>query len=183
MPERELARAVLSEDDPLVAGALAWAVLHLGGPAVEQVLLGLNSEDVAIRRRAIRVVVRDAGSTQQLVQALNDEDTEVRELAALELGRRRVGASCSSLFTMVKSGRRDVESAEILAAVEEWSADFIEWAEHELHTLEVEHPARARITQALAEFPGAAELLTSLTTDRNHEVSLTARAILSSLAQ
>lgn len=173
-----LARAALREGNVNVAGALSWAVLSAGGAALEEVARGLDSPDIRVRRRAVRILSETPEAADKLLPALADEDAEIRCLAALALGQQGRGEARAELLDMVLSGRRDVEAAETLALSSSGEADILaEFARH-LEVLDMADPARARIAQALAEFSGSEGLLARLVEDDAPQVALTARAIL-----
>ncbi|WP_080794105.1 MerR family transcriptional regulator [Corynebacterium pacaense] len=182
VPVPQLVRSALREEDPNVAGALSWAVLQAGDAALAEVGRGLHSRDAAVRLRALRILVQSPGSTPELRVALADSDPAVSHLAALELGRRGEEQAVGILLGMIPAGHRDVEAAEALALHPQWEAAVIQQIAAELGNRTGPDPARARLTQALAEFPGAGELLESLTADDNRRVRLTARSILDSRA-
>ncbi|MFE9499768.1 MerR family transcriptional regulator [Streptomyces collinus] len=120
VPAELLAGAVLSEPDPVVAGALRWALARSGAGAVATLTAGVRAEDVAVRRRAVQAVAampEAPGAAAALTGALGDPDATVRGHAALALGRRGVHAAVPALVRMVVEGRNDVDAAEVLGTL------------------------------------------------------------------
>ena len=89
----------------------------------------------------------------------------------------------STLLEMVVEGQRDVEAAEALGMLAEstLAADTIVDAMKDVLDKTDDVPIQLRITQALAEIPGAAarNALAELTRDGDRTIASTARAILS----
>ncbi|MGC7097312.1 HEAT repeat domain-containing protein [Amycolatopsis lurida] len=186
VPTELLAKAVLTEADPNVAGALRWALARAGDDGVASLAAGLSSEDVDIRRRAIMAIAELSGeeATTVLADALGDPDPAVRGHAALASGRRGAVAAIPMLVDMVVEGTNDVEAAEVLGELAPESADRIMRALTDALTANPANPAaRIRLTQALAELPPTATqpLLRQLTDDDDRAVGLIASAILRTL--
>ncbi|WP_410672207.1 HEAT repeat domain-containing protein [Amycolatopsis sp. cmx-4-68] len=184
LPAELLARAVLAEADPNVAGALRWALARAGSDGVASVAPAVRSADVAIRRRAILAIAELPGdeATALLADALGDADPDVRRHAALAAGRRGTAAATPVLVAMVVEGTNDVEAAEVLGTLARDPAR----AERILGAFAGEiagHPAdpavRIRVAQALAELPGttAHALLRQLAGDEDRAVALIASAL------
>ena len=115
-----LVRAVLSESDPNVAGALQWALARSDGDVVAGLRTGAQSDDVDIRRRAILAIAampEAPGADVVLVGALGDSDVTARKHAALALGRLGEAAAVPVLVDMVADGVGDVEAAEALESL------------------------------------------------------------------
>ena len=115
-----LVRAVLSESDPNVAGALQWALARSDGDVVAGLRTGAQSDDVDIRRRAILAIAampEAPGADVVLVMALGDSDVTARKHAALALGRLGEAAAVPVLVDMVADGVSDVEAAEALESL------------------------------------------------------------------
>ncbi|TLW94630.1 MerR family transcriptional regulator [Saccharomonospora piscinae] len=183
VPADVLARAVLAESDPNVAGALRWALARAGDEGVASVASGLASGDVDVERRAVRALSGMSGdrATAALADALGSGDATVRALAALALGRRGESAAVPTLVGMVVVGTNDVEAAEVLGSLSRnpacagWIVDAVV-AALTAHTGE---PAvRSRLAQALAELPGsrARDVLGRLVHDGDRAVAAIARA-------
>ncbi|GAB3378836.1 MerR family transcriptional regulator [Amycolatopsis echigonensis] len=183
VPAEVLAKAVLAESDPNVAGALRWALARTGGDGVANVASGLRSENADIRRRAILALIELPGdeATPLLMDALAGSDAAVRRHAALALGARGAEEAVPTLVEMVVEGRNDVEAAEVLGALAAGGVDGIVGA---LVDASAAHPAdsavRIRLTQALAEMPGtlAHAALQRLAGDEDRDVALVASALL-----
>ncbi|SFW50216.1 MerR family transcriptional regulator [Amycolatopsis australiensis] len=184
LPTELLARAVLAEANPNVAGALRWALARAGGDGLASVAAGLRSDDVAVRRRAVLAVAELPGdeATGVLTAALADADPDVRRHAALASGRRGATAAVPALVGMVVEGTSDVEASEVLATLSSAAG----CADRVLDALAGElaaHPAdaavRIRLAQALAELPGtvAGEPLRQLARDEDRAVALIASAL------
>src|SRR5690606_7494747 len=116
LPAPALAEAFLAEEETNGAGALQWALARAGGAALGDLLAGLRSDDVDVRRRAVAglAAIDDDGATAALRTALADPDEDVRAHAALALGAREESAAVPVLAAMVAGGRLDVEAAETL---------------------------------------------------------------------
>ena len=115
-----LVRAVLSESDPNVAGALQWALARSDGDVVAGLRTGAQSDDVDIRRRAILTIAampEAPGADVVLVRALGDSDETARKHAALALGRLGEAAAVPVLVDMVADGVSDVEATEALESL------------------------------------------------------------------
>lgn len=182
LPVEALVDAVLSEEDLNVAGALRWSLARAAGAGLMDLAVGLDSATVAVRRRAIVAIaaVPTAEATVLLRRALGDADVTVRDRAALALGSRCVAEAMPALLEMVVDGRSDVEAAEVLgsvAAVTAGADDIVAAIRDKLETGDA--PTRSRLTQALAEIPGAAarDALAELAHDRDRTVAATASAI------
>ncbi|MBL7496539.1 MerR family transcriptional regulator [Frankia sp. CNm7] len=182
VPAELLARAVLAESDPNVAGALRWALARSGADGVAALAAGVHSRDVGIRQRAVLAIAEMSGSpgaTAVLADALGDPDTTVRRHAALALGRHGVTAAVPTLVAMVVEGAGDVEAAEVLGtlSLDSDCADRIIGAlVDELAAPGADSAVRIRLTQALVELPGTAarEVLRQLTHDGDRMVALVA---------
>ena len=115
-----LVRAVLSESDPNVAGALQWALARSDGDVVAGLRTGVQSDDVDIRRRAVLAIAampEAPGADVVLVGALGDSDVTARKHAALALGWLGEAAAVPVLVDMVADGVSDVEAAEALESL------------------------------------------------------------------
>lgn len=184
LPVDALASAFFAEQDTNVAGALQWSLARAGSHGLADLVGGLDSADVEVRRRASLAIttVRTADATAALIRALGDSDGTVRGYAALALGSRGNLDAVPVLLEMVEVGRLDVEAAETLGSL----ADLGPVADRIVERLEstVDHSrdcsVRLRITQALAEIPGTAArtALSRLTADVDRTVAATATAIL-----
>lgn len=189
VPTDLLAAAVLAESDPNVAGALRWALARAGDDGVASVASGVYSENVDVRRRAVRAIAEMSelpGATAVLADALGDVDLTVRRHAALALGRRGATAAVPTLIAMVVEGTNDVEAAEILGtlSLDAGCADQIMSAlTAELTT--ADSAVRIRLAQALAEMPAtiAQDALQQLSDDDDRTVALTATAFLKMLKE
>ncbi|WP_020661868.1 MerR family transcriptional regulator [Amycolatopsis benzoatilytica] len=182
VPAEVLARAVLAESDPNVAGALRWALARADGDGVASVASGMRSEDPDIRRRAILAVIEMPGedATAVLTAALSDSDATVRRYAALALGARGSADAVPTLVELVVSGRSDVEAAEVLSEMAATNADgIVRVLADELAAHPDDSAVRIRLTQALAELPGtlALDVLRGLVDDGDRAVALVASAL------
>ncbi|WP_405059411.1 MerR family transcriptional regulator [Kribbella sp. NBC_01505] len=180
VPTDVLAKAILSESDPNVAGALRWALAR-ADDGVASIAPGLQSKDVTVRRRAVQAIVElpGADATAVLSRALGDDDPTVRKHVALALGNRGVAAAIPALVSMIVQGINDVESAEILGTL---AADptVIDSLTAALADPAADSAARIRLTQALAELPPAVaqDALRGLTQDSDKVVAMLAKALL-----
>ncbi|MFZ2528032.1 MAG: HEAT repeat domain-containing protein [Rhodococcus sp. (in: high G+C Gram-positive bacteria)] len=184
VPAGMLVEALLSEDDPNVAGALQWALARTGGQGLAGLEAGLDTPDIEVRLRAVTAiaVVPSAEASRLLRRALDDPDPTIRGRAALALGARGIVDARPALVDLVVEGRRDVEAAETLGAMVDSTAaatEIVAVLEHRLGDA-TDGGARLRLAQALAEIPGDAafEALGRLTHDTDWTVALTATTIL-----
>lgn len=183
LPVDALVEAILSERDANVTGALQWALARTEGAGLAGLTKGLESEDVEVRRRATSAIsgINTEEATRSLKRA-DDSDAIVRADAALALGSRGEAVSMPALLEMVADGRRDVEAGEVLGLLAEHSptsGEVVDAVQARLDGTD-DAPTRLRITQALAEIPGAAarEALARITHDDDKTVASTAAAIL-----
>ncbi|QYN25446.1 HEAT repeat domain-containing protein [Amycolatopsis sp. DSM 110486] len=182
VPAELLAEAVLAEPDQNVAGALRWALARAGGDGLASLATGVRSDDVEVRRRAVRAIASLPGedATAVLREALGDSDPTVRTRAALALGGRGFPEAVPTLVAMVVDGPNDVEAAEVLGALslDASCAGPIKAAlADELAAHTSDSAVRIRLTQALAELPAAEDLLQRLTKDGDPAVALVASAL------
>ncbi|MCO8271672.1 MerR family transcriptional regulator [Actinoplanes sp. TRM 88003] len=185
VPVELLAGAVLAEADTNVAGALRWALARAGDDGLDSLTVGLRSDDVNIRRRAVLAIAGLSGSSSAvLAGALGDEDAVVRRNAALALGRRGVSSAVPVLVDMVVSGANDVDAGEVLGALAADAsvgrrilADYVD----ALAAPTADTAVRIRLTQALVEMPGPAaqDVLRRLAHDDDRSVALVASAFVS----
>ncbi|MFB7607499.1 HEAT repeat domain-containing protein [Streptomyces gardneri] len=184
VPVEALVEAALGENDPIVAGALRWALARgaEGGPAL--LAKGLDSPAAEVRERAVRSLAElpDEEATALLREALAHPDAVVRGHAALALGARGVAEAVPVLIDMIVAETNDVDAADALSALASrpGSADGIAagLVERLAHAA-AGAPARRRLAQALAEIPGAtaAGALAELARDEDRSVALTAAYI------
>jgi DNA-binding transcriptional MerR regulator len=176
-----LAKAVLAEENPNVAGALRWALARAGEDGVTALAAGMRSDDVEVRRRAVPAIAALPGdeATAVLAAALEDSDPRVRRSAAVASGRRGVAAAVPVLVGMVAEGANDVEAAEVLGtlALDPVRGEQIRNAL--AGALAADAAVRIRVAQALAELPGtlARDLLRQLAGDEDRAVALIASAL------
>ncbi|MEU5219839.1 MerR family transcriptional regulator [Streptomyces sp. NPDC020807] len=180
-----LVEAVLSESDPVVAGALRWALARAGGSGPALLAEGLGSPVAAVRERAVKALAELPGdqATAHLRSALAGGDVTVRRYAALALGGRGTAEAVPTLIGMVEEGRNDTDAADVLGmlASDAATADRVAAA---LGDRVADHAtpaaARRRLTQALADIPGAAarRTLAGLSHDADPAVALTAAYLL-----
>ena len=181
VPTEALARAVLAEADPNVAGALRWALARAGDDGVASVAAGLRSSYADVRRRAVLALAELSGdqATALLAGALDDPDPAVRRYAALASGRRGTPAAVPILVVMIVEGTNDVEAAEVLAVLaEQGCADSVLSGLTE--ALDGAPAVRIRVAQAFAELPApvADDVLRELTHDDDRAVAAIASAAL-----
>ncbi|MDQ0401626.1 MULTISPECIES: MerR family transcriptional regulator [unclassified Streptomyces] len=181
VPVEALVEAVLSEPDPIVAGALRWALARSGdrGPALLAEALG--SPAAAVRERAVQSLAELPGDevTGHLRHALAGPDAAVRGCAALALGTRGVAEAVPELVDMIVEGRNDTDAADALSVLAADTAMADRIADRivgRLARATTGAPARGRLTQALAGIPGtrASHALEELSRDEDRAVALTA---------
>lgn len=180
-PVEALVEAVLSESDPNVAGALRWALAQSGEDAPALLAQGLGSPAAEVRKRAVRSLaeIPDDEATALLRDALGHPDTVVRGYAALALGARGVADAVPTLLDMIVEDRNDADAADALCllAGDPASADRIATGLVDCLADATAGPAaRQRLTQALADVPGAlaSRALAELSHDEDRAVALTA---------
>ncbi|MFE2135173.1 HEAT repeat domain-containing protein, partial [Streptomyces sp. NPDC059466] len=185
VPVEALVEAALSETDPNVAGALRWALARSGDDGTALLAEGLGSPVAAVRERAVRSLAEMPGgeATERLRDALADTDVVVRGHAALALGTRGETDAVPTLVDMIVEGRNDTDAADALSvlASDTVTADRIASRLVERLALDAtEAPARGRLTQALADVPGAraSHALVELSGDADRAVALTAQYLL-----
>ncbi|MET9455306.1 MerR family transcriptional regulator [Streptomyces canus] len=185
VPVEALVDAVLRETDPNVAGALRWALARSGDGSAALLAEGLGSPSAAVRERAVRSLAEMPGeqSTAGLRAALADPDAVVRGQAALALGTRGVADAVPALIDMIVAGPNDTDAADALSmlASDTETADRIATGLVDRLTHDAARaPDRARLTQALADIPGAtaARALVELSYDGDRAVALTATYLL-----
>ncbi|MFI9292320.1 HEAT repeat domain-containing protein [Streptomyces gardneri] len=184
VPVEALVEAALDENDPIVAGALRWALARgaEGGPAL--LAKGLDSPAAEVRERAVRSLAElpDEEATALLREALAHPDAVVRGHAALALGARRVAEAVPVLIDMIVAETNDVDAADALSALasdpgaaDGIAAGLVDRLAHAAAGV----PARRRLAQALADIPGAtaAGALAELARDEDRSVALTAAYI------
>lgn len=159
-----LVRAVLSEPDPNVAGALQWALARSDGDVVARLRTGAQSDDVDIRRRAtlaIAAVPEAPGADVVLVGALGDSDVSARKHAALALGRLGEAAAVPALVDVVADGVSDVEATDALESpsrVPACARDVEAAVAGKMKDVAVDSAARVRLAEALASCVGPGTL-------------------------
>ncbi|MEU3461095.1 MerR family transcriptional regulator [Streptomyces sp. NPDC006733] len=185
VPVEALVEAALSEPDPIVAGALHWAMAQSGDGGLALLGEGLGSPVAAVRRRAVRSITEipdGAAATALLRGALTSPDIVVRRYAALALGVRGVAEAIPTLLDMVVEQAQDVDAADALSALASRPAlaDRIVTAlVGRLAHDAAEPSARRRLAEALADVPGSAasRALAELSCDEDRTVALTAAYI------
>lgn len=181
VPVEALVEAVLGEADPVVAGALRWALAQAGEEASALLAAGLDAPSAQVRERAVRTLAElpDAAATALLRDALDHADPVVRGQATLALGARGAGDVVPSLIDLIVRGANDVDAADALGALaaDPVAADRIAAAlVDRLAPDAPDAPARRRLAQALVDIPGptATRALTALAHDEDRPVALIA---------
>ncbi len=176
-----MAEALLREDDPVVEGALQWALARSGGDALRVLERALGSPEEEVRGRAVSAIAKIGGDDAHrvLAGALDHPDAVVRGRAALVLGAGGSSAAAPELVRMVVEGVDDVEAAEVLGGLARQhgtAEELVRLVAAELHRPGAPGEARVRLVQALAELPAAATraLLTELADDPDPGVALVA---------
>nr|WP_277349029.1 MerR family transcriptional regulator [Streptomyces sp. HNM0575] len=185
VPVEALVEAVLSETEPNVAGALRWALARSGEGGTALLAEGLGSSVAAVRERAVQSLAEMPGAeaTARLRDALANPDAVVRGHAALALGTRGVADALPTLIDMIVEGRNDTDAADALSMLAGDTATAERIATGLVGHLgrdTTEASARVRLTQALADIPGAtaSRALVELANDGNRAVALTAAYLL-----
>ncbi|MEV7614128.1 MerR family transcriptional regulator [Streptomyces sp. NPDC089799] len=189
VPVEALVEATLSEADPIVAGALRWALAQSGGAGLVLLAEGLGSPVAEVRRRAVQAVaeVPERDATVLLVDALADHDVVVRRSAALALGAREVADAVPELIEMVVEEANDVDAADALSALardpvlaDRIAAGLVDRLGNGTAGSPARLRQRQRLAQALADIPGdtAARALAELSRDEDRTVALTAAYVI-----
>ncbi|MGC4956563.1 HEAT repeat domain-containing protein [Actinomadura citrea] len=185
VPVEALVEAALSETDTNVAGALRWALARSGDSALAPLAEALGSPDAEVRRRAVQSMaeIPSEGATAPLRDALTSPDLVVRRHAALALGARGVEDAVPTLIDMIVEEANDVDAADALSTLASRPALADQIATRlvdHLAQATVDSSARRRLTQALADIPGAtaSRALADLAQDEDRAVALTATYIL-----
>ncbi|MEV8453301.1 MerR family transcriptional regulator [Streptomyces sp. NPDC052095] len=185
VPAEALVEAVLGEPDPIVAGALRWALARSGEDGQTLLAEALRDPSAQVRERAARALAALPHTTAAapLHAALADPAPEVRAPAALALAARGAADAVPELLAMVVAGRGDTDAADALAALahDPAAADRIATGlVDRLARNGTAPPERLRLVQALADIPGAkaAQALAALAQDRDRAVALTAAHVL-----
>ncbi|MDJ1642189.1 MerR family transcriptional regulator [Streptomyces pakalii] len=183
VPVEALVEAALDESDPVVAGALRWALARSGGSAA-LLAEGLGSPVPEVRERAVRSLAELPGdeAVALLRDALAHPDAVVRDRAALALGAQGEAAATPVLVDMIVAGSNDTDAADALSVLAgDDDADRIaSLLVGRIGDGTTGPPARGRLTQALAGIPGATALraLADLVGDGDRAVALTATYLL-----
>ncbi|GHC77242.1 transcriptional regulator [Streptomyces flavofungini] len=185
VPVEALVEAVLGETDPNVAGALRWALAQSGDGGLPLLADGLGSPVAAVRRRAVESIAEIPNDEANAVlrDALANADIVVRRYAALVLGARGVADAVPTLIEMIVAEANDVEAADALSTLASGPASAEQIATGLVDCLAddtLDSSARRRLTQALADIPGAtaSAALAELSHDEDRPVALTATYIL-----
>ncbi|MER6115917.1 MerR family transcriptional regulator [Streptomyces sp. NPDC001743] len=185
VPVGALVEAALTETEPNVAGALMWALSRSGDDGSVLLAEGLAAPVAAVRERAVRCLARMPGeeAAAQLRQALTHPDLAVRRYAALALGSRGAADAIPTLIDMIAEGAHDTDAADALAVLANDAPRADRIAAGLLDRLArhaAQEPARSRLTQALADVPGAraSRALAKLSHDEDRAVALTAAYLL-----
>ncbi|MET0423870.1 MAG: HEAT repeat domain-containing protein [Actinoplanes sp.] len=184
-PVEALVEAALTESDPIVAGALRWALAQSGDSVAALLAEGLRSPQPEVRKRAVQSLaeIPGADATALLREALTNADIAVRRYAALALGPRGAVEAVPTLLEMIVEESNDVDAADALSALaadpesaDQIAAGFVE----RLADSALNPAARLRLTQALADIPGPTpdRALADLSQDDDRAVALTATYIL-----
>lgn len=188
VPVEALVEAVLSESDPNVAGALRWALAQSGEDGAALLAEGLGSPAAEVRKRAVLSIAEIPGdaATTLLKDALTHFDIVVRRHAALAIGARGAADAVPMLIEMIveeSEGSNDVDAADALSALasdpaleEQIATGLVDCLAHGT----MGSSARRRLTQALADIPGAraSRALADLSHDEDRAVALTATYVL-----
>lgn len=112
-----LAEATLSEDDPIVAATLSWALARTGDDAVPILTEALGSEEPARRHRAVEALgkIGSPRADEALAGALSHPDPVVRARAALAGGRIGRRDAIPGLVGLIVEGQDDVDATDVLA--------------------------------------------------------------------
>ncbi len=159
LPAELLAGAVLSESDPVVAGALRWALARSDGDGLATLAAGLHSDDADVRRARCWRSPRCPRPQRPRGPGggARDADPTVRGQAALALGGRGVGAAVPALVGMVVEGVNDVDAAEVLGALSrdpDRAERIMAALVGELAAPSAGPATRIRLAQALVELSG-----------------------------
>ncbi|MGJ7442480.1 HEAT repeat domain-containing protein [Aquipuribacter sp. MA13-6] len=178
-----LAAATLDETDPVVAGALGWALARTGDSGVPVLAEALHSPVAGRRHRAVAALgkIGSPEAAAVLADAVAHPDPLVAGRAALARGARGDLDAVPALVALVAGGRDDVDAAGVLGALaaRHGCADDIARA-ITTRLAGTGDEGRRRLVAALAEVPGPAarRTLTGLLEDPDRGVALTASSLL-----
>ncbi|WP_454696813.1 HEAT repeat domain-containing protein [Achromobacter aegrifaciens] len=178
-----VAQALLQEQDPNVAGALRWALGRAEGAGIGVLAAALRLPDAEVRERAV-VALAYVGSAEAfdlLRGSLADSSAAIRYRVARVLGAQGVQDAIPLLVEQIAIGDHDVEAADTLVGLAEDPAVARRIVSRFKAAMAGSHnQARVRISQALAEIPGAAAtaLLARLATDREPVVARSAAYVI-----
>ncbi len=184
MPVEALVEAVLSEEDPNVAGALRWALAQSGEGGLALLAEGLDAPTAEVRRRAVEAIaeIPSDAATVLLRDALANADLAVGRYAALALGARGVADAVPTLVDMVVEEAGDVDAADALSVLAGEAALAEQISARLVGRLDAAADAatRRRLVGALADIPGdtAAQALADLSADADPVVAHTAAHLL-----
>ncbi|TDD66180.1 MerR family transcriptional regulator [Actinomadura darangshiensis] len=178
-----LAEAALEEADPNVAGALYWALARTGDRALPVLVEALNSPIADRRHRAVAALekINSPRASAALAGAFRHPDPLVSRRAVLARGTRGQADAIPALVALVVEGRDDVEAADVLGTLARHHGCGGEVANTIANELVGATPtARQRLAASLAEIPGphAQTILTTLSSDVDRNVALTASFVL-----
>ncbi|MFE2208538.1 HEAT repeat domain-containing protein [Streptomyces rubiginosohelvolus] len=181
VPVEALVEAALDERDPVVAGALRWALARSDGSAA-LLAEGLGSPVPEVRERAVRSLTELPGdeAVALLRDALAHPDAVVRNRAALALGAQGEAAATPVLVDMIVAGSNDTDAADALSVLAADADRIASLLVGRIGDGTTKPPARGRLTQALAGIPGAtaSRALADLVGDADRAVALTATYLL-----
>ncbi|WP_341946780.1 HEAT repeat domain-containing protein [Microbacterium sp. LWH11-1.2] len=178
-----LVEAVLREQDPNAAGAMAWAVARAGDTAIPLLTVALDSPDDDRRHRALRALekIGSPAALQVLTGLAEHHDPLLRARAHLARGRSGDAESIDAIVELIVLGTGDIEALEVLEGLAA-SDDLAPRIAHALAAAAAsDDPAvRRRLAGALGSLPGdgAFTALRELAEDLEPSVALTARALL-----
>ncbi len=107
-----LLQALSSEPDLYVREDITWALVRIGGEALEPLIDLLYNTNAAVRHHAAHVLgkIADARAVEALIHALHDTDAAVVAKAAFSLGQIGDERAIPALVRLVGHENRDVET-------------------------------------------------------------------------
>ncbi len=102
-------RGVDFQTESKIRHAAAGALVEIGAPAVEPLLVALRNEDMAVRYRAAYALgdIGDRRAVEPLIAALKDAYGDVRRAAATALGKIGDLRAVEPLLAMFNNDRED----------------------------------------------------------------------------
>lgn len=122
-----LLMALGSETDLYVREDITWALVRLGGEAIEPLIDLLYNTNPSVRHNAAHVLskIADARSVEALIQALHDTDATVVAKSAFGLGQIGDARAIPALVRLVGHENREVQTT-LMTVLERFGAAAVQ---------------------------------------------------------